>query len=46
MRKEAIRKYILELEKKVEFNKRIKCYRVAAKYQSQIDEYKKILLNL
>lgn len=43
MRKETIRKYILELEKKVEFNKRIRCYRVAAKYQRQIDEYKRLI---
>lgn len=43
MRKEEVRRYILELEKKVEFNKRIKCYRVAAKFQRMIEEYKRLI---
>lgn len=43
MRKEEVRRYILELEKKVEFNKKIKCYRVAAKYERQIEEYKRLI---
>lgn len=43
MRKEEVRRYIIELEKKVEFNKRIKCYRVAAKYERQIEEYKRLI---
>lgn len=46
MRKEEVRRYIMDLEKKVEFNKRIRCYRVAAKFQRMIDEYKKILSSI